>query len=147
MIKKQKAVCPLCFIPLLLGGKKSRKQKRTKNKLIKFDIKVVLGKNDIEEDIKLRPKPKDWSSNIKKKILNHIKQCVKSFLKYRCQLNKIPIIEWKNNNTLTISVHNIDCKNLKDKASRHGLIIFELQNNNKTYRINKNKWELLISVK
>jgi len=223
MIKKQKADCPLCFIPLLLGGKKSRKSKskekrkskpkslkksvrkskpktgiqelidkktalitrmavehhlpqkkvkelrfkleeietkiaelksvrkskpkRNKTKLMKFDIKVVLGKNDMEEDIKLRPKPKDWSVQVKKKILNHIKQCVKSFLKYKCQINKRPIIEWKNNNTLSVSVPKIDCAHLNTRANRHVFIIYELQNNEKFYKINGEPWELLISVK
>lgn len=128
-------------------SKRTRKPGKTKFKPMKFDIKVVLGKNDMEENIKLRPKPKDWSSAIKKKILNHIKQCVKSFLKYRCKLNQNPIIEWKNNNTLTVSVPKIDCENLNNKASRHVDIIYELQNNEKFYKINGETWELLVSVK
>ena len=104
---------------------------------MKFNIKVVLGKNDMEEDTKLRPKPKDWSVQIKKKILNHVKQCVKSFLKYKCQLNKTPILEWKNNNTLSVSIPKIDCVHLNSRCNRHVFIIEELQNNNKTYKINR----------
>ena len=130
-----------------LKSVRKSKPKRTKTKLLKFDIKVVLGKNDMEEDIKLRPKPKDWSVQVKKKILNHIKQCVKSFLKYKCQINKRPIVEWKNNNTLSVSVPKTDCAHLNTRTNRHVFIIYELQNNEKFYKINGESWELLISVK
>ena len=111
----------------------------------KFDVKVILGKNEAVEYTS--PSPSTWSLKVKNKIKKQVTKIINRWLR-SCNTMEKANVMWKNKDTLTVQCVKTNCSSMQTRGKRHVAFIKVSQSFPSTYyRVNNKRWELLFIVK